>query len=49
MKVGDYLQRTAGLKDRCRWLWVKVPGYVSVTSVTAERAACSSTMAFPAV
>ena len=25
-----------------------VPGQVSVTSVTAERAACSSTMAFPA-
>jgi hypothetical protein len=26
----------------------EVPGQVSVTSVTAERAACSSTMALPA-
>ncbi len=32
----------------CRWLWVRCRGYVSVTSVTAERAAASSTMALPA-
>ena len=29
----------------CRWLWVRCRGYVSVTSVMAARAACSSTMA----
>ena len=32
----------------CRWLWVRCRCQVSVTSVTAARAACSSTMALPA-
>src|SRR6516162_9737900 len=32
----------------CRWSWVRCRCQVSVYSVTAARAACSSTMALPA-